>query len=108
MKKRKYIEIEEEVVERLKNGKRIDGSIGFNPVTNKLEFKAFNRMTENHRKCTLICRLEHGWVKGSKERIKVYESIDKALGVARINAILDREIDDVKRHLIDWDIIEKI
>jgi hypothetical protein len=50
--------------------------------------------------------LEHGWVKESAERIKVYESIPKNLGTARVMAVLDRESDEVKEALIDREIIE--
>ena len=49
----------------------------------------------------LIRRLEHGWVKESVERIKVYESIPKDIGTAKVLAVIDRETKEAKNALID-------
>ena len=54
----------------------------------------------------LIRRNEHGWVKESAERIKVYESIPKMLGTARVLTILDREHQSTRDALIDREIVE--
>ena len=56
----------------------------------------------------LIRVLEHGWVKESTERIKVYDSIPKVLGTARVMSVLDREMDTAKDALIDRELIEFI
>ncbi len=98
----------EEVVSRLAEGKTIPGTIFVNPETGRLEFKAFNKSNRKRQKDRLIHRLEHGWVKESKEKIKIFESVDKALGIPRINEVITRETEEAKRYLIDWDIIEKV
>ena len=56
----------------------------------------------------MIHRLEHGWVKESKERIKLFESLPKELGTARVLAVIDRETREAKNALIDreLDLIE--
>jgi hypothetical protein len=54
----------------------------------------------------LLRRLEHGWVKESRQRIKVYESIPKDLGMARVMAVIDRETKEAKDALIDRELIE--
>ncbi len=48
--KKKYIEIAEEVVSRLAEGKTIAGTIFVNPETRKLEFKAFNKSNRKRQK----------------------------------------------------------
>jgi hypothetical protein len=56
----------------------------------------------------LIRRLEHGWVKESTRNIKVYDSIPKELGSARVISILDRDHQGAKEALMDreLDLIE--
>lgn len=56
----------------------------------------------------LIRKLEHGWVRESIERIKVFESIPKDLGTSRVISVMDREHQTAKDALIDreLDLIE--
>ena len=96
-----------ELLQRLVSGKRVEGVLYVDGDTGRLTFKAYNRTCLKRRaKDRLIRLLEHGWVKESAERIKVYESIPKNLGAARVMAVLDRESDEVKEALIDREIIE--
>jgi len=96
-----------ELLQRLVSGKRVEGVLYVDGDTGRLTFKAYNRTCLKRRaKDRLIRLLEHGWVKESAERIKVYESIPKNLGTARVMAVLDRESDEVKEALIDREIIE--
>jgi hypothetical protein len=101
---------QKEVLRKLESGLCVEGSL--HPVFREdgkceISFVPYNRKP---RCCKpddrLVCRLEHGWVKESAERIKVYESIPKNLGTARVMAVLDRESDEVKEALIDREIIE--
>jgi len=95
------VEISEETWARMLTGKRVEGTIGYDLWTGKKDFKMYNRQSHRRRRDCLICRLEHGWVKESKERIKVYESVPKELGTARVVSILDRENAEAKGALID-------
>jgi len=75
----------------LKMGKRIEGVLYMDKNTGKLTFKAYNRQPRIWQKDKLLCHLEHGWVKESVERIKVFESLPKRIGAARMIAALERE-----------------
>ena len=74
--------------------------------TGRLSFKAYNISPRKPLRNRLIRLLEHGWVKESPERIKVYESIPKHLGTARVMSVLDREVKVAKDALIDREIID--
>ena len=92
----------------IKDGKRVEGVLYLDKNTGVLTFKAYNRKSKKRWRDILIHPLEHGWVKESAERIKIYESIPKDLGLARVAAILDRETDEAKEALIvrELDMIE--
>lgn len=98
---RKFIEIDMEVLERLVEGKRVEGALRRDEWTGRLMFKAYKRSTPMRHRDRLIRRLEHGWVKESQERIKVYETIPKEIGTARVMAVIDRETKEAKNALID-------
>ena len=105
---KKYIEIEEEVYNRILAGKYVDGSMRILKNPARIVFRAFNRKPRVRLKDRLIRILEHGWVKESEQRIKVYESIPKNLGTARVMSVLDREMKEAKSALIDREIIDNI
>ena len=90
-----------ELFSKLMDGKRVQGVLYIDGNTGRLTFKAYNRQSRTRLRDRLICRMEHGWVKESEERIKVYESVPKELGTAHVMAILDREVKDAKDALID-------
>ena len=103
---RKYVEIPLEVMERLVEGKCVEGSLRRDEWTGKITFRAYNRQPCDRNRDRLIRKLEHGWVKESEERIKVYESIPKDLGTPRVMNVLEREVKEAKNALIDWELIE--
>ena len=107
MKVRKYIEIPEEVLVALAGDKYVEGSLHRDKNTHRIVFNVYNRKPRKRLRDIIIRYLEHGWVKESAERIKVYESIPKVLGTAHINGILDREIKTAKDALIVRDIIDR-
>ena len=93
-----------ELLKQLLNGKRVEGVLYIDPETGMLTFKAYNRTRPKHPKDRLIRMLEHGWVKESAERIKVYESVPKILGTAKVMSVLDREAGEVREALINREI----
>ena len=103
---RKFVEIDMEVLEGLVEGKRVEGALRRDEWTGRLIFKAYKRSTPMRHRDRLICRLEHGWVKETERRIKVFESMPKALGAARMMAVIERETKEVKNALIDRELIE--
>ena len=96
------------VLEKLEVEKRVEGVLFVDKSTGRITFKAYNRKPIKRMRDRLIRVLEHGWVKESKERIKVYDSIPKVLGTARVMSVLDREMDTAKDALIDRELIEFI
>jgi hypothetical protein len=103
------IKDESVVMERLLKGVRVEGRIWIEKTTNGtciICFERYNRKPQNKSADWLIRRNEHGWVKESAERIKVYESVPKALGTARVLTILDREHQSTKDALIDRELVE--
>ena len=88
----------------LKKGKRVEGVLFIDEETGCLTFKAYNRKPIVRKRDRLISLLEHGWVKESTDRIKVYESVPKELGTPRVMSILDREHNAAKDALIDREV----
>ena len=91
---KKLVDFSAEAIASLETGKRVEGAIRRDEKTGKLVFKYYIRQTPPRQHDTLIKVLEHGWVKESKQRIKVYESVPKALGNAWVVDVLARETDD--------------
>ena len=61
-----------ELLEKLMDGKRVEGVLFMNQNTGKLTFKAYNRQVRVREKDVLVKKLPWGWVKESLERIKVF------------------------------------
>lgn len=87
-------------------GRRVEGVLFRDESTGNLTFKPYHRRGLYKMPDRLIARLEHGWVKESTERIKVYESIPKVIGTTRVMTVLEREGKEVKNALIDRELIE--
>ena len=107
---RKFIEIPMEVLERLFDGKCVDGSMRYDALTGKITFRAYNRKSEKHRRLPdkLLASMEHGWLKESPKCIKFYCALKKSIGTARIISALEREQRVAASHLIDREIVERV
>ena len=79
---KKYIDIPLETLERLVEGKCVEGSLRRDQFTGKITFRAYLRQSRMHQKDKLIKKLPWGWVKESMERIKVFGSFPKDMGTA--------------------------
>ena len=105
------IEISNETLQTILNGKRVEGSMRLMPSGNNkskqtIGFKAYNRKPCKRQPDRLVCHLEHGWVKESVERIKVYESVPKVLGAVRVGHVLQREAKRATEALLDCELDE--
>ncbi len=80
-----------ELQKRFKSGKRVEGVLFIDKNTGKLTFRAYNRQCGKRPKDRMLYQMEHGWLKESKERIKLFESVPKGLGAERILAVFERE-----------------
>ena len=101
---KKYIEIPFEVVERLVEGKCVEGSLRRDQFTGKITFRAYLRQSRMHQKDKLIKKLPWGWVKESMERIKVFGSFPKDMGTASIMSHLEAHTKDAKNALIEQEL----
>lgn len=95
------VEISEETWARMLTGKRVEGTIGLDQWTGKKNFNAFNRHRKKCQHDRLIKKLPWGWVKESKENVKVFESVPKAFGLPKILQYLDEDHQVAKDALID-------
>ena len=97
-----------ELLKQLVNGKRVEGVLYLDTATGRLTFKAYNRKSKKRWRDKVIQYLEHGWVKESAERIKVYESIPKVIGTARLLDVLEREMQSAEDALMAREIIDRV
>ena len=101
-----------ELLEKLMDGKRVEGVLFMDQNTGKLTFRAYNRASREpgyvRPKDQLVKKLPWGWVKESLERIKVFGSFPKDMGTARVMGLLEEHTHDAKNALIDreLDVIE--
>ena len=93
MQIKKYIEIPEEILVGLAEGRYVEGSLHRDQWTGKLMFKAYNRQYRSRKPDKTICQLESGWLKESQQRIKFYSSVKKELGVAEVHNAMERDLD---------------
>lgn len=100
------VKVNDETWARMTSGKRVEGTIGYDKWTGETDFNAFHRKARKlHDK--LIKKLPWGWVKESKERFKVYESVPKRLGLEDIVLTLDDEHKAATDAIIDYAIVER-
>lgn len=97
-----------ELINKLMNGKRVEGVLYMDENTGRLTFKAYNRKNKNHKRDQLVKKLPWGWVKESLERIKVFGSFPNDMGTAAVMGLLEEHTREAKNALIDreLDLIE--
>jgi hypothetical protein len=103
---KKYIEIPVEAVERLVEGKYVEGSLHRDAWTGKIVFNAWVRRKPNNPNDKLVKKLPWGWVKESMQRIKVFGSFPKDVGTAQVMGLLEDHTRDAKNALIDRELID--
>lgn len=108
MQVRKYIEIPEEILVRLAEGKFVEGSLHRDTTTGRILFNAYNRKPYKRKKDKLLASLEHGWLKESPKCIKFYCALKKSIGTARMICALEREQKIAASHLVDREIIDRV
>jgi hypothetical protein len=104
------IEMSNDTLQAVLNGKRVEGSLRLQLSSmgthREIGFKAYNRKPQAKRRDRLIKALEHGWLKESAERIKMYQSIPKVIGTGCVCRAMDRQTEEAKNALID-EVIDK-
>ncbi len=84
MKKYIFVMNAMELLERLMNGKRVEGVLFMDEDTGKLTFKAYNRQSKKRQKDQLIKKLPWGWVKESQQNLKIFSSVPKEMGIEKV------------------------
>ena len=105
---RKYVEIPLEVMERLVEGKCVEGSLRRDEWTGKVTFRAYQRQSRVRERDSLVKKLPWGWIKESVARIKVFGSFPKDMGTASVMGLLEEHNRNAKNALIEreLDLIE--
>ena len=106
----KYITIavDEKSYARMKEGLRVEGSVGYNPNKGMGDLNAFNRKKRVRKKDRLVKKLPWGWVKESLKQLKVFGSFPKDLGTAEVIGLLNDPTRSAKNALIEREIIESV
>ena len=103
---RKYVEIPLEVVERLVEGKCVEGSLRRDEWTGKVTFRAYQRKSRQRGKDRLVKKLPWGWIKESVQRIKVFGSFPKDMGSAAVMGLMDEHHSSAKNAMIERELKE--
>ena len=104
---RKYVEIPLEVLERLVEGKCVEGSLRRDEWTGKVTFRAYQRQPRQ-RHDRVVCQLENGWLKESPQRYKFYSSVKKELGRRMVDVVMHRELNAAMQALKIEEILDNV
>ena len=104
---RKYVEIPLEVMERLVEGKCVEGSLRRDEWTGKVTFRAYQRQPrERHER--VVCQLENGWLKESPQRYKFFSSVKKDLSRRIVDVVMHRELKTAMQALEIEEILDHV
>lgn len=95
---KKLIDLTEEVLTRLDEGKYVEGSFHKDQETGKIVFRAYVR-TSREAKDRLVCQLEHGWLRESPQRYKFFNSVKKEVGLRLVSVAMHRELKEAMETL---------
>lgn len=88
---KKLIDLTEEVLKRLDDGKYVEGSFHKDQETGKIVFRAYVR-TSREAKDRLVCQLEHGWLRESPQRYKFFNSVKKDMELRLVSLAMHRDL----------------
>ena len=104
---RKYIDIPLEVMERLEEGKSVEGSLRRDEWTGKVTFRAYQRKSRQRHE-RVVCQLENGWLKETPQRYKFYNSVRKDLGRRMVDVVMHRELNTAMQALEIEEILDNV
>ena len=91
----KKIELTEKILNRLVEGKCVEGSLRRDMLTGEIVFRAYNRLSREEgyvKPDRVIAITETGWLKESAQRIKFFSSVKKVVGAAKIACAMKRDL----------------
>ena len=87
---------------RMTEGKRMEGTIGYNKSSKQYDFNAFNRKSREpgyvRQKDESLYETNSGWLKASIKKFKIFVSVNRSMGRERSSAELMLQA----RELTDW------
>ena len=109
---KKYIEISEEILVGLAEGKFVEGSLHRDKITGRIVFNAYNRLSRQpgyKRPIEVpIGETDFGRFTETPKTIKRYESYPKRMGAARMIAASERSAIDFKNAIMNREIVERV
>ena len=108
MKVKKYIEVPEEILFALAEGRYVEGSLHRDKDNSRIVFNVYNRKPGKRQPDRVICALEHGWLKESATRYKFFNSVKKSIGVRLVNVAMLRELKDAMDRLEVEELINRV
>ena len=93
--------LSEQLLQCLRTGKRIPGSIFLLQVNDEvvIGFNQYRRNSAKRRPDQLLLPLPHGWVRKSAQRYKLHLSLPDALGERRVAEIMGTETEEAGHFL---------
>ena len=107
MKLKKYIEIPEEILAALSEGKYVEGSLHRDKDTCRIVFNVYNRKPRDRHE-RVVCLLENGWLKESPLRYKFFNSVKKDLGRRMVDVVMHRELNTAMQALEVEEILDRV
>ena len=98
----KKIEISEETLKSLKNGKCVEGSIHIEKESGKIVFNVWKRKSpKSSKRDRVISYHANGWLKESENNLKFFASVSKRVGAVCACQTMDDELQYVTKELFD-------
>jgi hypothetical protein len=96
---RKFIEVSEETMNALLQGRCVKGSIRL--TERGVVFRAYNIQRRKRLSDIMLYRSANGWLKESTQRLKMWVSVPKDLSVSRCAEVLERESGEMTDYLVE-------
>ena len=105
---RKFIEISEEVYQRLMEGKYVDGSMHFEKPRKLIVFNNYKRTKPRKYPIEILGRTDFGKVYRTRKRTKWSENMPTDLGVVRMARIMERDCKQAQEIIATAEIIDRV
>lgn len=96
------VKVDDKTYARMTEGKRVEGTIGYNEFTKEHDFNAFNRKSREpgyeRPKDESLYETSSGWLKASIKKFKIFVSVNRSMGRGRSSAELMLQA----KELTDW------
>ena len=105
---RKFIEISEEVYQRLMEGKCVDGSMRMVKPRKQIVFNNYKRTKPRKYPIEILGRTDFGKVYRTRKRTKWSENMPTNLGVVRMAGIMERDCKQAQEIIATAEIIDRV